>query len=75
MLGCFVAAVVFDIVGIVKYGKSFVEVFQTIGYEIVVALVIYFCLAIIRAVVFLGFRLFGKRPDSGIGGQNRPIQD
>ena len=59
-LGCFIAAVVFDIVGIVKYGKPFVEVFQTIGYEIVIALVIYFCLALVRAVVFLIFRLLGK---------------
>ena len=57
LLGCFVAAVIFDIVAIVKYSKPFVEVFQTIGYEITIALGLYAFLAIIRLIVWLFLKI------------------
>ena len=61
LLGCFVFAVLFDIVGIIKYGKPFTEVFMTIGYELVIAAVVYAVLAFFRIVVWLIVRLFKKR--------------
>lgn len=62
LLGCFVAAVIFDIVGIIKYGKPFYEVFQTIGYEIVIAVAIYAVLAFFKALIFLIRKLFNHNP-------------
>lgn len=61
LLGCFVAAVIFDIVGIIKYGKPFYEVFQTIGYEIVITAVIYAVLAFFRIVIWLILKIFKKK--------------
>ena len=61
LLGCFVFAVLFDIVGIIKFGKPFTEVFMTIGYEIVIAAVVYAVLAFLRVVVWLIVGLFKKR--------------
>lgn len=61
LLGCFVFAVLFDIVGIIKFGKPFTEVFMTIGYEIVIAAVVYAVLAFLRVVVWLIAGLFKKR--------------
>ena len=58
LLGCFVAAVIFDVAGIIKYGKSFVEVFQTIGYETVIGLALYFVLALVRCAIWLIFKIF-----------------
>lgn len=61
LLGCFVAAVIFDLVGIIKYGKPFYEVFQTIGYEVVIAAAIYAILAFIRIIVWLILKIFKKK--------------
>ena len=62
LLGCFVAAIIFDIVGIIIYSKPFYEVFQTIGYEIVIAVTIYAVLAFFRALIFLILKLFNHNP-------------
>lgn len=61
LLGCFAAAVIFDIVGIIKYGKPFYEVFQTIGYEIVIAVAIYAILAFVRVALWLILKIFKKK--------------
>lgn len=61
LLGCFVAAVIFDIAGIIKYGKPFYEVFQTIGYELVIAAAVYAILAFFRIIVWLILKLFKKK--------------
>ena len=60
LLGCFVFAVLFDIVGIIKFGKPFTEVFMTIGYEIVIAAVVYAVLAFVRIIIWIVLKLFKK---------------
>ena len=60
LLGCFVFAVLFDLFSIIKYHRPFTEVFTTIGYEIVIALVVYLILALVRLIVFLLKRVFTK---------------
>ena len=61
LLGCFVAAVIFDLVGIILYKRPAIELITTIGYEVVIALGLYCFLALIRIVVFLISCLFKKR--------------
>jgi len=53
LLGCFIFAVLFDLFSIVKFHRPFTEIFTTIGYEIVIAVVVYLILALIRLIVFL----------------------
>ena len=53
LLGCFVAAVIFDLVGIILYKRPAIELITTIGYEVVIALGLYAFLALVRIVVFL----------------------
>ena len=62
VLGCFIFAVLFDLFGIIKYHKPFYEVFQTIGYEIVIAVTIYAVLAFFRALIFLIRKLIKHNP-------------
>lgn len=61
LLGCFVAAVIFDLVGIILYHRPLVELATTIGYEVVIALALYGILALVRIVVFLVAALFKKK--------------
>ena len=60
LLGCFVFAVLFDIFAVIKYGKPFYEVFQTIGYEIVITAIVYAVLALLRILIWLVLKLFKK---------------
>lgn len=60
LLACFIFAVLFDIAGIIKFGKPFTEVFMTIGYEIVIAAAVYVILAFFRLFIRLIFRIFRK---------------
>lgn len=60
LLGCFVFAVLVDIVAVIIYKKPFYEVFQTIGYEIVIAVATYAVLAFLRIVIYLIRKLFKK---------------
>ena len=61
LLGCFVAAVIFDLVGIILYKRPAIELVTTIGYEVVIALAFYGVLALVRLVVFLVSAPFRKR--------------
>lgn len=60
LLGCFVFGVLFDLFAIVKYGRPFVELFQTIGYELVITLAAYLALAVFRLLIFAIRRLFKR---------------
>lgn len=60
LLGCFVFAVLFDIVGIIKFGKPFTEVFMTIGYEIVITVILYALLVFIRIIIRIVLKLFKR---------------
>ena len=61
LLGCFVAAVIFDLVGIIMFKRPAIELLTTIGYEVVIALGLYAFLALIRILVFLVSQLFKKK--------------
>ena len=61
LLGCFVAAVIFDLVGIIMFKRPAIELLTTIGYEVVIALGLYAFLALVRILVFLVSRLFKKK--------------
>ena len=61
LLGCFVAAVIFDLVGIIMFKRPAIELLTTIGYEAVIALGLYAFLALVRIVVFLVSQLFKKK--------------
>ena len=60
LLGCFIAAVLFDLVGIILYKRPAIELITTIGYEVVIALGLYAFLALVRILVFLIASLFRK---------------
>ena len=61
LLGCFVAAVIFDLVGIIMFKRPAIELLTTIGYEVVIALALYAFLALVRILVFLIKNLFRKK--------------
>ena len=61
LLGCFVAAVIFDLVGIIMFKLPAIELLTTIGYEVVIALALYAFLALVRILVFLIKNLFRKK--------------
>ena len=61
LLGCFVAAVIFDLVGIIMFKRPAIELLTTIGYEVVIALGLYAFLALVRILVFLIAQLFKKK--------------
>ena len=61
LLGCFVAAVIFDLVGIILYKRPAIELVTTVGYEVVIALGLYAFLALVRVLVFLVSQLFKKK--------------
>ena len=60
LLGCFVAAVIFDLVGIIMYSRPAVELLTTIGYEITIAVILYAILLFFRIIVFLVRRFCGR---------------
>ena len=61
LLGCFIFAVLFDLFGVIKYHKPFYEVFQTIGYEIVITAITYAVVAFVRILVWLVMKIFKKK--------------
>ena len=61
LLGCFVAAVIFDLVGIIMFKRPAIELLTTIGYEVVITLGLYAFLALVRILVFLVSQLFKKK--------------
>lgn len=60
LLGCFIAAVVFDLVGIIMYSRPLAELISTIGYEITICAGLYIFTAFIRIVIFLVSGLFHR---------------
>ncbi|MBR1576329.1 MAG: hypothetical protein IJ654_07775 [Bacteroidales bacterium] len=60
LLACFLFAVLFDLFAIVKYGRPFGELFRTIGYILAIMVVVYLALALLRLLVFVICRLFGR---------------
>ena len=61
LLGCFVAAVIFDLVGIIMFKRPAIELLTTIGYEVVITLGLSAFLALVRILVFLVSQLFKKK--------------
>lgn len=57
MLGCFVFAVGFDLVAIIIYERPVSEILSTLGYEVVLAGVVYVVLLIFRLIFGAIFRL------------------
>lgn len=49
---CIAAGAIFDIVAIVMFDKPFVELFQTVGYVLFVAFLLYIALGLLRLIVF-----------------------
>ena len=60
LLGCLAAAVLFDLVAIVKYGRPLVELVQTVGYVLAIALSLYVILAVLRLLVALFVKLLKR---------------
>lgn len=61
LLGCFVAAVFFDLVGIIMYSRPATELLTTIGYEIAICLGMYLFVAFVRVLIFLISQPFRKK--------------
>ncbi len=61
LLGCFIAAVLFDLVGIILYKRPAIELLTTIGYEVVIALGLYAFLTLVRIIIFLVLQLFKRK--------------
>ena len=59
LIGCFIVAFITNVVSIVVYRTSWVEIFTQIGYVIVIALVLYFLLLLIRILLY-GIKNFLK---------------
>jgi len=53
LLGCFAGAVIFDLVGIIKFSRPLVELVQTIGYEITITVVLYLIVGFFRVIIHL----------------------
>jgi len=60
LLGCFVAAVIFDLVAIIIYSRPAIELLVTVGYEIAITLNLYVVLAVFRIIFFLIRQIFTK---------------
>lgn len=60
LLGCFVAAVIFDLVAIIVYSRPAIELLTTIGYEIAITLVLYLFLAVLRIIFSLVRQILTK---------------
>lgn len=51
MACCIIAGTIFNLVAIIMYHKPIVELFQTIGYILFVALIIYLATGLLRLIV------------------------
>jgi hypothetical protein len=61
LLGCLVVAYGMNIYAIIHFARPAKELYMTIGYVIVTALIIYVLLWIVRLIVLLITRLFSKK--------------
>lgn len=60
LIGCFVFAVGVDLVAIIMYERPVYEIFSTLGYEVVLAGVVYVVLLILRLIFGAIFRLIKR---------------
>ena len=61
LLGCLVVAYGMNIYAVIHYVRPAKELYMTIGYVIVTAIVIYLLLWVVRLIVLLFVRLFTKK--------------
>ena len=61
LLGCLVVAYGMNIYAIIHFARPAKELYMTIGYVVVTALIIYVLLWIVRLIVLLITRLFSKK--------------
>ncbi|MBR1868876.1 MAG: hypothetical protein IJ799_02280 [Bacteroidales bacterium] len=61
LLGAFVVAYGMNIYAVIHYVRPAKELYMTIGYVIVTAIVIYLLLWVVRLIVLLFVRLFTKK--------------
>ena len=61
LLGCLVVAYGMNIYAIIHFARPAKELYMTIGYVVVTALIIYILLWIVRLIVLLITRLFSKK--------------
>ena len=60
-LGCFVCAVLINIICIIVYHSQWHEIFSQIGFTVLVAVILYVLLLLIRLLVLLFKKIFAKR--------------
>lgn len=60
-LGCFIGAVLINIICIIVYHSQWHEVFSQIGFTVFVAVVLYVLLLIVRLLVLACRKIFSKR--------------
>ncbi len=61
LAGCFLFAVLFDLFAVVKYGRPAVELLTTIGYELVIAAVVYLIILLVRILIWGVKALFARK--------------
>jgi len=60
-LGCFICAVLINIICIIVYHSQWHEIFSQIGFTVFVAVALYVLLLIIRLLVLACRKIFSKR--------------
>jgi hypothetical protein len=60
LLGCFICAVLINIVCIIVYHSQWHEIFTQIGFTVFVAIALYVLLLIIRLIVLACRKIFSK---------------
>lgn len=60
-LGCFVCAMLINIICIIVYHSQWHEIFSQIGFTVLVAVILYVLLLLIRLLVILCKKIFAKR--------------
>ncbi|MBR3030933.1 MAG: hypothetical protein IKH93_07285 [Bacteroidales bacterium] len=60
-LGCFVCAVLINIICIIVYHSQWHEIFSQIGFTVLVAVILYVLLLLIRLLALLCKKIFAKR--------------
>lgn len=61
LLICFATAFILNIIAIIIYRTSWVEVFSQLGYVVVITFILYVLVTFIRFVIYLAKQLFRKR--------------
>jgi 1,4-dihydroxy-2-naphthoate octaprenyltransferase len=60
-LGCFICAVLINIICIIVYHSQWHEIFSQIGFTVFVAVILYVLLLIVRLIVLACRKIFSKR--------------